>query len=114
MKQFFLFPTLLVTPLALAGGMNHIDPIGADLVSTPANGRIQVFLDTPNLSRMVIDDFFADGPMMDSASMAVELFIGDIERPDVWRITVWNRCDPHRLRGCLAVKSLSGSTNQEE
>lgn len=90
MKRTILFALSALTVTVPAQfGMDHIDPVGADLVSTPANGRTQVFSDTPELSRMVIDDFLADGSTVDSASYALELLPNDIGHPDGWRISFW-------------------------
>lgn len=70
--------------------MDHIDPVGADLVSTASNGRIQVFTDDPDSSRMVIDDFYADLPTLNTAAFAYELSNGvQIGHPNGWRISVW-------------------------
>lgn len=89
MKPLALVTALAASQLLLAEGMNHIDPIGLDLVSTPG-GRIQVFTDTPDASRMIIDDFLADGPIITGASMTFEFPAQDIDRPDGWRISVWD------------------------
>lgn len=89
-RTFFLALAALSMSVSAQIGMDHINPVGADLVSTPANGRTQVFSDTPELSRMVIDDFLADGSVVGSASYALEFQPNDIGHPDGWRISFWN------------------------
>lgn len=91
MKRTLAFILALSSTSSFAQfGIDHINPIGADLVSTPANGRSQIFSDTPEFSRMVIDDFLADGSVISSASYALELLPTDIGHPDGWRISVWS------------------------
>ena len=90
MRPLTYLLTFISTPLCFAGGMDHIHPVGADLVSTPGNGRVQVYTDTSSKSNMIIDDFFAEGSVMDGASMALEFSFQDIDRPDGWRISVWD------------------------
>lgn len=93
MKTVLFLGAFVVVQSAMAsgGGMDHIDPEGADLVSTLVNGRVQVFTDTPDKSRMVIDDFNADLPILDSAAFAYELTNSpQIGHPNGWRISVWS------------------------
>lgn len=73
------------------GGMDHINEVNLDLVSTPANGRVQVFSDVPDQSRMIVDDFFADKNILTDASMAFEFSTNmPIDRPDGWRLSIWD------------------------
>lgn len=73
------------------GGMDHINVVGPDLVSTAANGRIEVSTDLPETSRMVIDDFYADQNILKTVEMAFEnTSTLDIDRPNGWRISIWS------------------------
>lgn len=92
MKFVLACGALVVAPVCFAsGGMDHINPVGSNLVSTATFGRVQVFTDTPEKSRMVVDDFYADKGVLDSAAFAYELTNSpQIGHPNGWRISVWS------------------------
>lgn len=78
---------------AFAGlDMDHFNPVGANLITNPTFGVMQIFPDVPTFSSTVVDDFISSGTILSSVDVAFELSNPNVNTSLIqgWQVSVWS------------------------
>ena len=72
--------------------MDHVNPIGTNLVSNTTFGVMQIFPDSPDFNGMVIDDFISSGTSVSQVDMAIELSNPNLNLSLIqgWQVSIWS------------------------
>jgi hypothetical protein len=94
---------------AFAGlDMDHFNPVGANLITSPDFGVMQIFPDFPTFSSTLVDDFTASGSILDSVDVAFELSNPNVNTALIqgWQVSVWSS----KANALASGNNLNGNT----